>query len=40
MTATSDYTVVIPNDNAIGEGKREIIGGEHFLFQLVLGASP
>ncbi|MGA7691946.1 MAG: hypothetical protein WBL49_11295 [Nitrososphaeraceae archaeon] len=40
MKANSDDTVVIPNDYAIGEGNRDIIGGgEQFLFQLVLGSS-
>jgi hypothetical protein len=39
MKANSDDTVVIPNGYAIGEGNRDIIGGEQFLFQLVLGSS-
>lgn len=38
MKANSDDTVVIPNDYAIGEVNRDIIG-EQFLFQLVLGSS-
>ena len=38
MKANSDDTVVIPNDYAIGEGNRDIMGGQ-FLFQLVLGSS-
>ncbi len=39
MKANSDDTVVIPNDYAIGEGNRDILLGEQFLFQLVLGSS-
>ena len=39
MKANSNDTVAIPNDYAIGEGIRDIIGGGQFLCQLVLGSS-
>ena len=36
MKANSDDTVAIPNDYAIGEGIRDIIGGGNFYASLYL----
>ncbi|MFZ0345887.1 MAG: hypothetical protein WAL24_12085 [Nitrososphaeraceae archaeon] len=41
MKANSDDTVVIPNDYAIGEGNRDIIGGgSNFYSSLYLVLLP